>query len=397
MNDLDFRDARVLIIDDQEMNIAMLSGMLKKHGFRQRFSANDPFAGIEMFQRIAPHLVLLDIEMPGLDGYGVLARIRQLSPDVMIPVIVLTAHTEQAVRLKAIDAGASDFLTKPFDGMEVVGRARNMSILGMMSRRIADENRRLDEAVKARTAKLEQMIEILRTAEMALSAKVSAADQSTNLMRALAARGARNFSSLADTVLDTSLSNAGETPEWLAVSGAAERIKLTAEEIELIVDAERRDLTLSRQRIEIRSAVTTAVASVSGTAGSRQITITVQLESAPTHVVTDMSWFGVALQRVLSEAIDCSPTPGTIKIGWDDGAAGAGWLRIADSGSEVTLDQPRDLAMPFDTRRVQPLARDARTGLGLTISGALMQMLGGELDIQGTPQGAVYRLRLATE
>jgi C4-dicarboxylate-specific signal transduction histidine kinase len=110
-----------------------------------------------------------------------------------------------------------------------------------------------------------------------------------------------------------------------------------------------------------------------------------------------MSWFGVALQRVLSEAIDCSPTPGTIKIGWDDGAAGAGWLRIADSGSEVTLDQPRDLAMPFDTRRVQPLARDARTGLGLTISGALMQMLGGELDIQGTPQGAVYRLRLATE
>ncbi len=238
MNDLDFRDARVLIIDDQEMNIAMLSGMLKKHGFRQRFSANDPFAGIEMFQRIAPHLVLLDIEMPGLDGFGVLARIRQLSPDVMIPVIVLTAHTEQAVRLKAIDAGASDFLTKPFDGMEVVGRARNMSILGMMSRRIADENRRLDEAVKARTAKLEQMIEILRTAEMALSAKVNAADQSTNLMRALAARGARNFSSLAETVLETSLSNAGETPEWLAVSGAAERIKLTAEEIELIVDAE---------------------------------------------------------------------------------------------------------------------------------------------------------------
>ena len=108
------------------------------------------------------------------------------------------------MRLKAIDAGASDFLTEPFDGMEVVGRARNMSILGMMSRRIADEIRRLDEAVKARTAKLEQMIEILRTAELALSAKVSAADQSTNLMRALAARGARNFSSLAETVLETS-------------------------------------------------------------------------------------------------------------------------------------------------------------------------------------------------
>ena len=121
----------------------------------------------------------------------------------------------------------------------------------------------------------------------------------------------------------------GRRREWLAVSGTAERIKLTAEEIELIVDAERRDLTLSRQRIEIRSAVTTAVAAVSGTAGSRKITITVQLENAPSHVTTDMSWFGVALQRVLAEAIDCSPTPGAVKVGWEDGATGSGWLRVA--------------------------------------------------------------------
>jgi len=226
---------------------------------------------------------------------------------------------------------------------------------------------------------------------------VNAAAESTNLMRSLAARGARNFSSLADTVLETSLANAGGTPEWLAVSGAAERIKLTAEEIELIVDAERRELTLSRQRIELRSAVTTAVAAISGTAGSRKITLAVELDRAPSHVMTDMSWFGVALQRVLAEAIDCSPTPGAIKIGWEDGAAGTGWLRVADSGPAVVLVQPRELAMPFDVRRVQAAGRDARTGLGLTIAGSLMQMLGGELDIQGAPEGAVYRLRVATE
>ncbi|UEM06062.1 response regulator [Skermanella rosea] len=397
MSELDFRDARVLIIDDQEMNIAMLSGMLKKHGFRQRFSANDPFVGIEMFQRIAPHLVLLDIEMPGLDGYGVLARIRAISPDVMIPVIVLTAHTEQAVRLKAIDAGASDFLTKPFDGMEVIGRARNMSILGMMSRRIADENRRLDEAVRARTAKLEQMVEILRTAESALSAKVSAADESTALMRNLASRGARSFAALADTIMETSLANAGETPEWLAVSGIAERIKLTAEEIELVADAARRDLTVSRQRVDFKAAVNAAVAAVAGTAEARKISLSVNLEAAPAAVITDKSWFGVAVQRVLAEAIDCTPPSGAVRVAWEDSGAGSGWLAVTDGGSPVVLAQPRELAMPFDVRRVQPAARDARTGLGLAIAAALSQMMGSDLEIAGTGEGAVYRIRLATE
>ncbi|EWY42321.1 hypothetical protein N825_18910 [Skermanella stibiiresistens SB22] len=396
MSELDFRDARVLIIDDQEMNIAMLSGMLKKHGFRQRFSANDPFVGIEMFQRIAPHLVLLDIEMPGLDGYGVLARIRAISPDVMIPVIVLTAHTEQAVRLKAIDAGASDFLTKPFDGMEVIGRARNMSILGMMSRRIADENRRLDEAVRSRTVKLEQMIDILRNAESALSAKANAAAETTNLMRDLAARGARGFASMADSILETSLANAVETPEWLAISGVAERIKLTAEEIELIADAERRDLTVSRQRVELRPAVATAVTAVAGTAQARSVTLTVALDAAPEYVMIDRSWFGVALQRVLTEAIDCTPSPGEVKVAWD-GADGPGWLSVTDGGPPVTLAQPRELAMPFDVRRVQPSARDARTGLGLAIANALTRMMGSELEITGTDEGAAYRIRLGTE
>jgi CheY-like chemotaxis protein len=397
MTDLDFRDARVLIIDDQEMNIAMLSGMLKKHGFRQRFSANDPLAGVEMFQRIAPHLVLLDIEMPGLDGYGVLARIRQISPDVMIPVIVLTAHTEQAVRLKAIDAGASDFLTKPFDGMEVVGRARNMAILGMMSRRIADENRRLDEAVRVRTAKLEQMVEILRSAEAALSAKVNAAAESTTLMRNLAARGARSFASLAESVLSTSLANAGDNTEWLAVSGAAERIKLTAEEVEMVVDAERRDLTVSRQKIELRPAITTAINAVNGTAEARKIALQSALDGCPSHVMTDKSWFGVALQRVLAEAVDCTPSPGEVKLDWEAGGPGFGWLRVIDGGAPVAMAQASELAMPFDVRRVQPAARDARSGLGLTIAYALMQMLGSELDIQGTATGAIYRLKLATE
>jgi C4-dicarboxylate-specific signal transduction histidine kinase len=110
-----------------------------------------------------------------------------------------------------------------------------------------------------------------------------------------------------------------------------------------------------------------------------------------------MSWFGVALQRVLAEAIDCSPTPGIIRVGWEDGVSGSGWLLVADSGPEVALDQPRDLAMPFDVRRVQPAGREARTGLGLTIAGALMQMLGGDLDIQGSAEGAIYRMKVATE
>src|SRR5688500_5599573 len=114
MNDLDYRDAKVLIIDDQDLNIALLSGMLKKAGYRNRFSTSDPLVAAELFRRVAPHVVLLDIEMPKLDGFGVLDQLRALSSEVQVPVIVLTAHTAQAIRLRAIEAGATDFLTKPF-------------------------------------------------------------------------------------------------------------------------------------------------------------------------------------------------------------------------------------------------------------------------------------------
>ena len=164
-----------------------------------------------------------------------------------------------------------------------------------------------------------------------------------------------------------------------------------------MVDAERRDLTVSRQKTDLRPTVTAALGAVAGTAKARKITLQSALDALPPQVLVDKSWFSVALQRVLAEAIDCTPSPGEVKIDWEPGAPGYGWLRVSDGGAAVTVTQGRELAMPFDVRRVQPFAREARTGLGLTIAYALMQMLGSELDIQGTATGAVYRMKLATE
>ena len=140
-----------------------------------------------------------------------------------------------------------------------------------------------------------------------------------------------------------------------------------------------------------------AVAAVAGTAEARKVSLSVDLEAAPAAVITDKSWFGVAVQRVLAEAIDCTPASGAVRVAWEESGTGSGWLSVTDGGPPVVLAQPRELAMPFDVRRVQPAARDARTGLGLAIAAALSQMMGSDLEIAGTGEGAVYRIRLASE
>jgi DNA-binding response OmpR family regulator len=353
MNDLDYRDAKVLIVDDQDLNIALLSGMLKKAGFRNRFSTSDPLAAAELFQRVAPHVVLLDIEMPKLDGFGVLEQLRALSSEVLVPVVVLTAHTAQAIRLRAIEAGATDFLTKPFDGMEVLGRVRNMATLGMMARRIADENRRLEEAVRARTARLEQMVQILRSAESALAAKARTANESCSSMVQLVGRAGSIFDDLAGRLL--------AMPEPGAeVTHTATQIKRIAIDIELLADAAQDHLAISRQSVNLREALQIAIAALDTDAKTRQIVLSANLESLPETVTADPQWLGEAVRRVLMEAMDATPTPGAVLVDWAPDGDG-GLLRVIDGGATLSAEQARELATPFD---ISPLINSDRSAAG---------------------------------
>ncbi len=156
------KEAKILIVDDQPANVTLIEKMLDIDGYINVLSTTDPtqVEGIYLDQN--SDLVLLDLNMPVMDGYQVLAKIREVDPDYP-PIIVLTAQSDRESRIKALDLGARDFLAKPFDRVELMTRIRNMLEVRIMTKAMKDQNKVLDEMVKVRTQELnDTRLEVIR-------------------------------------------------------------------------------------------------------------------------------------------------------------------------------------------------------------------------------------------
>jgi CheY-like chemotaxis protein len=119
-------DARVLVVDDYEGNVMLLKRLLARHGMTAVETVTDPRTVMARLPELDPDLVLLDLHMPHVDGYMLLKQIRAWVGEAYLPVIVLTADTTPETLLRAVDEGATDFLTKPFNATEIVIRIRNL-------------------------------------------------------------------------------------------------------------------------------------------------------------------------------------------------------------------------------------------------------------------------------
>ena len=122
------RDATILVVDDTPMGRELLSGLLEGDGFAVRMAASGEEA-LAMAVDAPPDLVMLDVMMPGMDGFEVCRRMRRDPGLAMVPVIMVTGLDDRESRLKGIEAGADDFLTKPFDEAELCARARTITRL----------------------------------------------------------------------------------------------------------------------------------------------------------------------------------------------------------------------------------------------------------------------------
>jgi EAL domain-containing protein (putative c-di-GMP-specific phosphodiesterase class I) len=133
----------VLVVDDEPANVALLERLLGLAGVREIYTALDPRSAIALYDGAPCDLVLLDLHMPGMDGVAVLEELRSRPSDDFVPVIVLTADATSEARARALAAGANDFLTKPFDRVEVLLRARNLLHTRSLHRRVQAHNAEL--------------------------------------------------------------------------------------------------------------------------------------------------------------------------------------------------------------------------------------------------------------
>ncbi len=150
----DISNATLLIVDDQASNIQLLQMVLRGAGYTNIHSTTDSRQALEMYLRLRPDIVLLDLQMPHVDGFGVIDQIKQADPDHFAPVLVLTAEVDTAVRYRALDAGARDFLLKPFDRVEVRARIRNLLEMRLLFRQTVAHAATLEQTVAERTLEL---------------------------------------------------------------------------------------------------------------------------------------------------------------------------------------------------------------------------------------------------
>ena len=171
-NDQQIKNGRILIVDDKQENVLLLEDVLNKAGYKSILSTSDPRDVLDLFVSFQPDLVLLDINMPHMSGFEVMEQIKEVFQSDYLPVLVLTAYHDRETRLHALQLGARDFISKPFDNDEVLCRIRNLLEVTLAHREIKNHNTLLDHEVELKTRELhETRLEIIRRLGLAAEFK----------------------------------------------------------------------------------------------------------------------------------------------------------------------------------------------------------------------------------
>ena len=138
----DIFNGKVLIVDDHEAAVLLLEGMLRGAGYVSITSTMDPGKVCELYLKNHYDLILLDLQMPGMDGFQVMEGLKEFESDSYLPVLVITAEPDH--KLRALKAGAKDFVSKPFDLAEVLMRVRNMLEVRLLHEAARDHGKMLE-------------------------------------------------------------------------------------------------------------------------------------------------------------------------------------------------------------------------------------------------------------
>src|SRR5450756_744081 len=150
----DILHGKVLIVDDQEANVILLERILRGAGYVSITSTMNPAEVCELHRKNRYDLILLDLQMPGMDGFQVMEGLKAIETDGYLPVLVITAQPGH--KLRALQAGAKDFIGKPFDLAEVKMRIHNMLEVRLLYKKIENDNKVLEQTVQERTAELRE-------------------------------------------------------------------------------------------------------------------------------------------------------------------------------------------------------------------------------------------------
>jgi putative two-component system response regulator len=147
---------KILVIDDEPANVALLEDMLADGGYTRVKSVTDSRLAVETCETFEPDLVLLDLMMPHVDGFTILESLRAAAGESFFPIIILTADANESTKLRVLRAGATDFLLKPFDQLEVLLRMTNLLETRRLHLQLDMQLAAFEDAVREKTFELRE-------------------------------------------------------------------------------------------------------------------------------------------------------------------------------------------------------------------------------------------------
>lgn len=375
--------AKILIVDDEPANVRLLERILALSGCTQVKTTTDSRQSLPLFLEFEPDIVLLDLNMPYMNGFAVLEQLKAaINPGDYLPVLILTADITVETKRRALAGGAKDFLTKPLDHSEVVLRIKNLIENRFLRQEMQRHNEHLEQQVRERTAQLEGVVHELQSTQEQIVKQ-----ERLRALGMMAGGIAHDF----NNALTMMLGYGELLHPWIERHGSAREVTYLDHMVSAARDATHvvsrlREFYRPAENNEIRvpvdlNHVASQVVSLTSPkwkgkcrAEGVQIQVVTALGEIP-PVAGNAAELREVLTNLIFNAVDAMPAGGTITVSTQNTAAGVA-LSVTDSGVGMTEKERERCLEPFFTTK-----GEHGTGLGLSVVYGIIQRHGGRIDI----------------
>jgi signal transduction histidine kinase len=395
MTEATLREARILMVDDDVSSTCLMTNFLNRIGYGQLQSLNDSTLTFDAIETFSPDLILLDLAMPGLNGFEILHALGADRKNEQIPVLVLTGDPSAKNKRRALAAGATDLMMKPFDPSEVSMRIRNLLHARFLRLEIQEQNYLLEERVRQRTGELESALTDLQAAQ-----RQAVQQERLSAFGEMAGGVVHDFSNALMSVIGYS--------EMLITNPAARADEATALDYLRIINTAGRDgaHVVSRLRdfyrprgaedllepLDLKEIALQSIALAKPRCASRESGQDIRFETDLGDSAA-ISGIGAELREVLTNlifnAVDAIPGAGLITLRTRTHASEV-IAEVIDSGAGMTTEVRERCLEPFFSTK-----GDQGTGLGLAMVFGIIKRHQGTVEIESElGKGSTFRIRL---
>lgn len=390
------KGARVLIIDDQVGNVCLLQAVLERLGVTLTKGVTDSRLALDALRDFQPDLILLDLNMPYLNGYDLLQIFGTVIPkDAYLPVLVLTGETDSSAKLRALSAGATDILQKPFVSSEVMMRIRNLLRTRFLHLEVQNQKQVLEQRVEERTGELTQALAELKETQGQVMRQVR-----LHAFSEMAGGVVHDFNNALMAVIGYSellLADPAMLDDRATVTECLQTMNIAGRDAAHVVSRLRdfyrpRDIGDIIAAVDLNELIEQAVAltqpkwSNDALASSRTIEVKLDLEKLPVLNANEAELRELATNLIFN-AVDAMPRGGTITLRSRRHEMGA-MLEVCDSGTGMSEEIRSRCLEPFFSTK-----GEKGTGLGLSMVFGIVKRHCGTLDIKSAVgQGTTFSI-----